>query len=99
MSDKIREAFEAWAASGAMSIATLDRFAQYPKGTYEDSRTHASWLGWQASRLAALEEAAQVCDSLGPQMEDDECARWPFTSCAGAIRSLADNPPAAAKEE
>lgn len=65
---------------------------------------------WDASRLAALEEAAKVCEGIDDKYGEDEGGRWPelksdaqtgARDCESAIRALA-NPtterPAALKE-
>ncbi len=59
----MRDEFEAWAISMALSVATLDRFTQYPKGTYEDSRVHASWQGWQAAWNRRTDTRAAALDA------------------------------------
>jgi hypothetical protein len=92
MTNDTRAAFEAWARAENMSLGTL-RHIGYAEGTYEDSRTHAAWLGWLASRRAALEEAAKVCEEEYVHAEDGRGNRWvtdPSPSHAEIIRALAD---------
>jgi hypothetical protein len=66
-----REKFEAWATDHQ----TTDGYPQY-----------TPFDAWQASRRAALEEAAKTCEAL-----NDEPASWGTpTDCADAVRALAD---------
>ena len=57
-----------------------------------------AWDAWQASRLAALEECAQVCEDIGDKYGEEEGGRWPelksdaqtgARNCESAIRALA----------
>jgi hypothetical protein len=58
MSDPVREAFEAWHRSKFGYQTDL-----CGEERYVSSRAHTLWEAWQASRAAALEEAASECDA------------------------------------
>ena len=65
-----REAFEAWCAIGHISTATLDKYPEYPRGTYADSRTHAAWQAWSArTALEAQEKANRIRDGIADYIE------------------------------
>jgi hypothetical protein len=66
MSDRVREAFEA-------------HFRMLPY--YCDHEVELAWIAWQASRAAALKEAAQACD--GEATIEGIAQR-----CAARIRAL-----------
>ena len=89
MTNDTRAAFEAWARAGNMSLGTL-RHIGYAEGTYEDSRTHAAWLGWLASRRAALAEAAKVCEEHAKIHVDSSYEQGEAEYLGEAIRALAD---------
>lgn len=57
MSDPVREAFKAWHRSRFGYQTDLCDEEQYVS-----SRTRTLWETWQASRAAALEEAAKACE-------------------------------------
>jgi non-ribosomal peptide synthetase component E (peptide arylation enzyme) len=90
---KTRAEFEAWAAESGFGVATLDRFAAYPKGTYEDSRTDAAWKGYQAARRATLEEAAQACDDLKFNAASYFEINERLDEAAASIRAIGDEEP------
>ena len=64
MSDEIRAEFEAWwqAPIEGMDARKNDMF---------ECSTDDAWSIWQASRLAALEECAQICDDITPSFLGD----------------------------
>lgn len=74
-----REAFE-------VAMAALPPEQRYGLGA------QLAWPIWQAARAAALEEAAEVCERIGPAMAEryGPCAECITTSdeCAAAIRAL-----------
>ena len=72
---KQREAFEAWFADSKLG----------PRRSEADWSYHAAWEAWQASRAAALEEAAALCElargqslqaveQLGAEESHEACA-------------------------
>lgn len=82
MSDKVREQFEADANlrwhPDAKGPGLLDRD---PADGYYNTAVEYAWRAWQASRAAALEEAAKVCD--------DEAAEWEAqVEAAGKLSSI-----------
>jgi len=84
-----RDAFEAW-AEGKFNLTPLAGEGAF---FYDEERTQAAWDGWQASRRAALEESAKVCEKiLGPHEYsglDVDCYQETADRCAAAIRALA----------
>lgn len=64
--DPIRAAFEA-------------HFRMLPY--YCDHEVELAWIAWQASRAAALEEAAQICD-------DEALPDGTAQICAASIRAM-----------
>lgn len=106
---KSRDAFEEHMRWLNMTT-NLRRYVSQPQG-YKSKTVSNAWdqwvCAWQASRRAALEEAAQVCEEVGDEYGESEGGRWPelksdaqtgARNCESAIRSLADNLPAAPKE-
>lgn len=85
---KQREAFEAfWRREMNVEVMDLAR-TSYPMTEPEDQaykcgETDRGWMAWQASRAAALEEAAAVCCSMGIQYQSIH-----MHSCEHAIRAL-----------
>lgn len=75
MSDKVREAFEAWWV------------AEYESHTYQhaDARDMA-WEGWQASRAAALEEAVAACNKVARDAVENGLSK-PFNFVDGAYHA------------
>ena len=70
--DPIRAAFEAWATvRDAMWDIDHDRWGYDPH----------EWAAWQASRAAALEEAAKACDA-------EASIEGIAQRCAARIRAL-----------
>ena len=84
MSGKVRERFEAH----AISRGDGDRLAA-ERGVYLDHGISLSWHYWQASRAAALEEAARVGEGSVSIDENDEDWNDACDGCADAIRALA----------
>lgn len=74
MSDKVREQFEAFMAEG-------DRSGY--------SRESLAWVCWLASRAAALEEAAAVCEAEERRLESHGDGSGDAEECARLIRALA----------
>jgi len=66
-----------------LGIGTLGAEATLARGSCENE-----WRVWLASRRAALEDAAKVCEArfMGDLNREDQEAR----RCAAAIRALAD---------
>lgn len=76
MSDPVRDAFVAW-RKGRVN----------PK--YPQSAEQIEWAAWQASRAAALEEAAQACEERGAQFDgEDVIASIAAELCAARIRAM-----------
>lgn len=78
-----REAFEAW----VMQKRGITRDVTIDGGMYWVGEVEIAWQGWQAARAAALDEAAEMCES--------NALRWPTErdsyiahECAAAIRAL-----------
>ena len=80
-----REEFEAWVSESGWN---LERNAE---GNYCTSTTDAAWGGWQAASAAALERAAEVCETILDELSFAnayECSN----ECAAAIRALKEKP-------
>jgi hypothetical protein len=81
-----RSEFEAWLGREAYTVRS-------DSGKYESHHIDAMWSAWQASRRAALEEAAQVCESESleePQAGTEDIAYdMAVRHCADAIRAIA----------
>lgn len=69
-----REAFEAW-------------FADYLGPLTTKAEKHSMWAGWQAARAAALEEAAEACESEAENWRGEQSV-IDFRLCAARIRAL-----------
>ena len=76
MTNDTRAAFEAWEKSRGGNLTRHD------SGHYANSAMQGRWTVWQASRRAALAEAAKVCEDGWHLLTRHECA--------DAIRALAD---------
>ena len=79
-----REEFEAWVSESGWN---LERNAE---GNYCTSTTDAAWGGWQAASAAALERAAEVCETILDELSFAnayECSN----ECAAAIRALKES--------
>jgi len=83
MTNDTRAAFEAWEKSRGGNLTRHD------SGLYANSAMQGRWTVWQASRRAALEEAAQVCGMESVTMATRDQSRGAL-HCAAAIRALAD---------
>lgn len=79
-----REAFEADAAAYGFDLTRFECAAPEPWSEYKDEATGHRWAGWQAARAAALEEAAEACESEAELWQDGVEARL----CAARIRAL-----------
>jgi hypothetical protein len=107
--DKCRDEFEAWIARECGDLST---FGSGKNIHYCNSAVNNAWTGYQeAARRAAsdagvtqqaredaLEEAAQLCESISDRYGDDEGGKWPelktdaqtgARDCESAIRALA----------
>lgn len=88
MSNKVREAFEAWTVGAGGHPSVLRRNAG---GDYALGSVRAEYAVWQASRAAALEEAAVECERISADSKHygygTEAAAE--QGCADAIRDLA----------
>lgn len=76
MSNPVREAFEKWHLKAFSFFCGL-----HDGDRYIDSNTRIRWEVWQASRAAALEEAAKAC-------EDEATIEGIAQRCAARIRAL-----------
>lgn len=67
--------------------------AEYRKGKpyWSSAREEILWDGWKASRAAALEDAAKVCDAREDWYDLDACRGQACAAagCANDIRALA----------
>jgi len=77
-----RQAFEAEARKHGFILDRLDK-----SGVYVQLITEQAWSMWQAATAAALERAAEVCETILDELSFAnayECAN----ECAEAIRAL-----------
>jgi hypothetical protein len=90
-----REQFEAWAKSNGLDVLPAPHWANL---TFQSLPTEDSWRGWQASRRAALEEAAKICDESAAAWDETAKGNYDGTydskadaarECAADIRALA----------
>jgi hypothetical protein len=86
--DEAQARFERW--------ATTDFDLKRRKNGEYVEATEAAWWAWQASRTAALEEAAQVCETVRVERyasisHDRQCMNQRAVTAA-AIRALKDKP-------
>lgn len=84
-----REAFEAWISENDEHPRAC---MKDPDGRYAFPSVRNTYFIWQAARAAALEEAAEVCERIGPAMAESygpgaECITT-SDECADAIRAL-----------
>jgi len=87
MTNDTRAAFEAWAKSEGLTVArTTKRDLQ----GYDAPDTDYAWMGWLASRRAALDEAAKVCEEHAKIHVDGSYEQGEAEYLAEAIRALAD---------
>lgn len=83
-----RGAFEAWMRREYGDIS-LDRTGT---GEYREWFVWRTWQAWRVATNSALEEAAEVCERIGPAMAERygpgaECITT-SDECAEAIRAL-----------
>lgn len=79
-----RKAFESEAIKHGFILDRLDK-----SGVYVQLITEQAWSIWQAATAAALERAAEVCETILDELSFAnayECAN----ECAEAIRALKD---------
>lgn len=85
MSDRMREAFEAWMSDGGRYPQAVERSGY----GYRLSASYAAWSAWQAawtaSRAQTIEECAVICESV-PNLTG--IARMATDGCAARIRRL-----------
>lgn len=85
MSDPVREAFEAWAREHPADI----NLHRWDDGEYRYEGAAVGWDAWQASRAAALEEAAKACEERGAMFDDEDAiASIAAELCASRIRAM-----------
>lgn len=60
------EEFEKWAEGEGYDVKRTDSGKRYAY-----PRTHFAYLGWQASRKQALEQAVGICKDLAIQAHED----------------------------
>jgi hypothetical protein len=91
-----RSEFEAWYVETYQNGWGVARFNG--SGRYCHDHPSNQWICWQASRRAALEEAARVCDGLAADHDEDAVLevdeRYAIyakhqRNCASAIRAIA----------
>lgn len=73
-----REAFERWCIRVSLPVPTLPHVCEEPC-RFRD--THMALIGWNASRRAALEEAAAICEQQPYKYKA-------MHECAAAIRKV-----------
>lgn len=78
-----REQFEEWYTQGSFQPTRIEG------GHYESAAARLTWDAWQASRAAALEEAAKECEMMQKHF-DTQDAIDAAEQCALAIRELKD---------
>lgn len=76
-----RSEFEAWFREGNGEADKWLAPQARHRGQYNDTTTDAMWDAWQASRTAALEKAAKVCEDMH---DEDRPSDYAY-----AIRALA----------
>ncbi|NOV28029.1 hypothetical protein E5S69_31580 [Cupriavidus necator] len=82
---KQREGFEAWLVGSKRGY----RDEKHGVCSYDPGALHRYWEAWQASRAAALEEAAGICDERSMFFSgSDDAAMFNAEACADAIRAL-----------
>lgn len=104
MSEKSRKAFEAWIIHGGdspfKSWNSPRADALHENGEYWYGPIQGAWIAYQASRAAALEDAAKVCEDVADEYNRSEGGKWPelksdaqsgASACENAIRSLASS--------
>jgi hypothetical protein len=86
MTDKLRDAFEAWFAAPRKLETILD-------GSYRYMPADTAWRTWQAASKYTLEEAAEVCFLLfrpSAALSPTEQGAWEIGTldCETAIKEL-----------
>jgi len=82
-----RQAFEEWVGKG-LHLEQIPTGAPFA-GDYRSIVMQTRWDAWQAATAAALERAAEVCETILDELSFAnayECAN----ECAEAIRALKD---------
>ena len=82
-----RQAFEEWVGKG-LHLEQIPTGAPFA-GDYRSIVMQTRWDAWQAATAAALERAAEVCETILDELSFAnayECAN----ECADAIRALKD---------
>lgn len=78
-----REEFEAWLKTFDAAQTSLEM----RDDLYRSALTQRAWRAWQASRAAALEEAAKECELMQKHL-DTQDAIDAAEQCAMGIRAL-----------
>lgn len=78
----MREQFEAWALERELSLLRLVRSGSQ----YASTNTQEAWLAWQASRGAALEEAAGKLRKMHEAQKDSPAAHNYYLFAANKLR-------------
>ena len=85
-----REAFEAHIRKKFPTAKEELLFSRSSIGRYRSIATEDAWLAWQAATEAALERAAEVCETILDELSFAnayECSN----ECADAIRALKES--------
>jgi hypothetical protein len=85
------EKFEAaWSAEYPVHGPTAFKRSGFNSEAYANTRVQDGWLMWQASRRAALEEAASACEAVRDlKWRGTVFYSAAATECATTIRALA----------
>lgn len=85
----MREEFEAWFEPEGLLLSRV-----ISDERYESMTTEWAYMAWKASRAAALEEAAKLCDGKASEYDLDFEPRMNIAAerCAVGIRALKDAP-------
>ena len=84
-----RESFEEWYEVDCYPCEHSNWFRLDSDGDYEFEEVQSAWRTWQAATAAALERAAEVCETILDELSFAnayECSN----ECAEAIRALKD---------
>ena len=85
-----REAFEEWYEVDCYPCEHSNWFRLDSDGDYEFDEVQSAWRTWQAATDAALERAAEVCETILDELSFAnayECSN----ECAAAIRALKES--------
>jgi hypothetical protein len=85
-----REAFEEWYEVDCYPCEHSNWFRLDSDGDYEFDEVQYAWRTWQAATDAALERAAEVCETILDELSFAnayECSN----ECAAAIRALKES--------